>query len=218
MKFQIKTPSVVLLLATLSTPVYAAVPVNLLEVEFSDIFSRGNFGSDDNDSFELILGAGTSHQLIQIDFDARVLANAALNAGFFVAGTSFSDLSVNVHYQDSATNQSINLGFDVLNTNYISSSSADSITGSLQNSDGSPHQFSGWKLKTGGRLSFSFNELNDDANLEGLVGSSYWDAQWQNGSKLTLVAAPVPEPEAYAMLMAGLGLVLIAARRRKNTV
>ncbi len=202
MHFAPKAFAVAFLLATSSASSFA--------IDFSGLYSRGNVESSNNNSVEYVVGAGVDATLTQVDFVASVLANPDL-----LFGTPISDLSVLVRYQDGVADLSANLGFDVLNANPISFVVADSISGSLQNSGGSTHQF-GWHIKTGGTLTFSFNELYDDANADGLTGPAYWDAQWQNGSTLTLVTVPVPEPETYALMLAGLGLVGFAARRRKS--
>lgn len=212
MKFEVKALPVALMIAFLSAPVHAAVPVDTINVDFSGWFSRGNVFSDTNNSVEYTLGAGVNHTLTQIDFSAFVSANDQLSFG-----TTFGDLSVSVHYQDTVSNLTENVGFLVGNLGFISFvPDSDGISGSLQDGvDGSTKNF-GWHIKEGGKLTFSFNELYDDAQFDGLSGPGYWDAQWQNGSTLTLVTAPVPEPETYAMMLAGLGLVAFAARRRKS--
>jgi hypothetical protein len=208
MHFAPKAFAVAFLFATSSASSFASAPGSV--VDFSGLYSRGNVESTNNNSVVYTVGAGVDANLTQIDFAASVLANPDL---FF--GTPIGDLSVLVRYQDGVADLSANLGFDVLNGNTISSIKADSITGALQDSDGNAHQF-GWHIKTGGTFTFSFNELFDDAHFDGLTGPAYWDAQWQNGSSLSLVTAAVPEPETYALMLAGLGLVGFAARRRKS--
>ena len=211
MKFEVKALSVALLIASLSAPVSAAVPVTTIDIDFSGLFSRGNVFSDTNNSVEFILGAGVNHTLSQIDFSAFVSANDEL-----LLGTTFGDLSVAVRYQDTTIDVAENVGFLVNDLNFIAFvPNSDAISGSLQDGDGLTKNF-GWHIKEGGTLTFSFNELYDDAQFDDLSGADYWDAQWQTGSTLSLVAVPVPEPETYAMMLAGLGLVAFAARRRKS--
>jgi hypothetical protein len=66
------------------------------DIDISGLLSRGNAGSVWNDSVEYLLGPNVQTELIQIDFSGCVLANPLL-----WLGTSFSDKSLNVCYQDS---------------------------------------------------------------------------------------------------------------------
>lgn len=208
MHFMSKTMVSGMLLAMSSVSSFAATPTT---IDISGVYSRGNVESGTNNVVEYTLGAGVNDFLTQIDFSTSVLANAQL---FF--GTTIGDLSVLVSYQDGVSSNSVDLGFKVDDLTFISSATPDSLSGSLESSSGTPYQFTGWHLKSGGKLTFAFNELYDDANADGLTGADYWDAQYQPGSSLTLQTVPVPEPETYALMLAGLGLVGFLAKRRKN--
>ncbi len=89
--------------------------------------------------------------------------------------------------------------------------------GILQYHDGNPYVFN-WSLKSGGQLSLTFNELNDEAGFDALAGTQYRDAQWQVGSTLSLITSPVPEPENYVLMLLGLGLVASMSHRKKTRV
>ncbi len=208
MHMSAKTLVAALFLATASLPGQASIPTGI-QVDFSDVFSRGNLFSDANNVVEYTLGAGVDDYLTQIDFSAVVQANPLLSLG-----TTFTDLSVEVRYQDATSDLAVNLGFDVGNIDAVPADAPAALAGSLEQVADTPYQFSGWRVRTGGKFTFTFYEEFDDANFDGLENADYWDAQWQSGSSLGLVTTPVPEPETYAMMLAGLAVLGWAARRR----